>query len=890
MMHLRSTVLAAVLAPGLAAALAAQEPRPLQPIPFENSAEFAWLAKDVLDSRPLDDMTDPGTWEVQGTGALTFPGAVGPRGMPVLRVDMEMFTERPAPTRNGLSAATLRRPFAGEDWSGYNRLSLWIRADVEGFPMLPLQIVLHNEGETAVPDAYYREGIHYVTLEHDAWQQVVWEIEPFARDRVTAIQIGYWVNKMLAAPGDRVGFEIGRLELQRVEPDHYAGWSVAPGRIAYSHTGYEPGSVKDAFASDLEAAEFRLIRVDDSPLGDVVLAGPVHTVQTRLGTFQRMDFTEVRRPGRYVLQAGDRRTRPFTIHEDAWRETIEASLNFLYGQRCGYRALDSHGIDHRDFLATHGDLSIVMNGGWHDAGDLSQGLVNTGAATYSLFALAERLQELGEDPALIERVIEEAVWGLEWVLKVRFDGGYRIGFAGNNLWTNGIIGDADDRTREARNNPHVNYLAAAAAAIGARLLADRDPELAARSLGIAEDDWRHAVAGVEGPETWSTPAYAAPPVVLAGLGVTASLELYRSTGLQAYADQAIELARTIVESQQKEYVGTELRLAGFFYNSPARDTLFHQYHMGNDQAPIVALADLVGTFPDHPDWMDWYATVALYARYKEAGARTTEPYGVLAAYVYRDTDHLRMPDYFGRYQASADAFRDQVLQGLPIGDGYYLRAFPVWFARRGNYGVLLAQAKAVATAARVRGDGAALDLARRQARWIVGQNPFAQSTMYGVGYDWAQQYSVSSGDMVGSLPVGMQSHGVTDRPYWPGQNMYVYKEVWVHPAARWLWLMADLAGSDPFDQPANGVDFDVQAETGSDGTVTLRVSAGGEGAHVFEIRAHNLEVDESERSVGLRPDPQGQIVWRARASPGRPWVAVVIPNGHVEARREVTDG
>ena len=31
-----------------------------------------------------------------------------------------------------------------------------------------------------------------------------------------------------------------------------------------------------------------------------------------------------------------------------------------------------------------------------------------------------------------------------------------------------------------------------------------------------------------------------------------------------------------------------------------------------------------------------------------------------------------------------------------MGDGWYLRAFPVWFARRGNYGPLLSQAKALA--------------------------------------------------------------------------------------------------------------------------------------------------------------------------------------------------
>ena len=57
----------------------------------------------------------------------------------------------------------------------------------------------------------------YVTLSNNQWQQIVWEIDPLPRDRITMIEIGYWVNKMLAAPTDRVAFEIGRVELQRVE-------------------------------------------------------------------------------------------------------------------------------------------------------------------------------------------------------------------------------------------------------------------------------------------------------------------------------------------------------------------------------------------------------------------------------------------------------------------------------------------------------------------------------------------------------------------------------------------------------------------------------------------------------------------------------------------------
>ena len=66
--------------------------------------------------------------------------------------------------------------------------------------------------------------------------------------------------------------------------------------------------------------------------------------------------------------------------------------------------------------------------------------------------------------------------------------------------------------------------------------------------------------------------------------------------------------------------------------------------------------------------------------------------------------------------------------------------------------------------------------------------------MYGEGYDYAPQYTARSGDIVGSLPVGMKSRGNRDLPYWPVTNIWNYKEVWVHPVSRWIWLMADVDG------------------------------------------------------------------------------------------------
>lgn len=567
------------------AAFASDAPRTPMPVRFEDSAEYRWLNKKVLDSRLLDDMSDAKTWVFEGQGRIAFPAESEPGEARVpglrpvrapakpeawcperhLRVDVNIQDQRPAAGRSsGLPAVALKRAFPGEDWSGYNRLSFWMRADLSGFNILPILVVMRNDGKEKVPDVYRREGNHYLTLGNHQWTRVTWEITPLARDKVTSVEFHYWVNKRIADPANRVAFEIGRLELERVVPDHFEGWNVAPGAISFSHTGYPAGASKSAVSSGLEARQFTLLRADD---GQFVLRKPVRRVKTRLGDFEELDFSEVRTPGTYLLQAGNVRTRPFRIDPDVWKETIWKSINFFYGERCGFAIPGIHDVCHRDWQAVLGDQRIIMNGGWHDAGDLSQGLVNTGEATYAMFALAERMQARGEDPQLLARLLDEAKWGLAWVLRVRFDGGYRIGFAGNNIWTNGIVGDADDRSRAAQNNPNVNFIAAAAEAIAFSVLKRGDPELAARSLRTAEDDWRCAIATKETPENLSTPAFAASDMELASIGILASLELFRATGRQQYAEKAQELARIVVDSQQRTYIGSQ---------PPTRGLLLHR--------------------------------------------------------------------------------------------------------------------------------------------------------------------------------------------------------------------------------------------------------------------------------------------------------------------------
>ena len=100
---------------------------------------------------------------------------------------------------------------------------------------------------------------------------------------------------------------------------------------------------------------------------------------------------------------------------------------------------------------------------------------------------------------------------------------------------------------------------------------------------------------------------------LASVGVSASVDLWRATGKQRYEDKAVELARIIVDSQQRSRPNWTIPFAGFFYTGPGKDRILHYGHRGREQAPVVALTQLCDAFPNNSDWMKWYAAVTLHS-------------------------------------------------------------------------------------------------------------------------------------------------------------------------------------------------------------------------------------------------------------------------------------
>jgi Glycosyl hydrolase family 9 len=329
-------------------------------------------------------------------------------------------------------------------------------------------------------------------------------------------------------------------------------------------------------------------------------------------------------------------------------------------------------------------------------------------------------------------------------------------------------------------------------------LKDIDPELANRSLATAKEDWRYALEGLKNAPPLLEVYGAKDELERISFGTIASVDLFRVTGEKQYADEAIMLGDLILQSQERNLQPWTVPLTGYFYSGPKRENLSHRFHIGEEEQPIVALAHLCEVFPQKDKWIKWYAAIVLHSRYyQQAAAAFNAPYNVLPAAIYRDSEVSLIPQaekWRPLRAADRDSYLKQVHQGVPLGGEYYLRRFPVWFNFRGNSSVLLSEAIALSTAAHVRGDLSADDLAQKQAQWFMGRNPFSASIMYGEGYDWTPLYSVRSGQMVGALPVGIETKGDNDAPYWPTQNCWTYKEVWSQPAGEWIWLMRDLNG------------------------------------------------------------------------------------------------
>ncbi len=203
--------------------------------------------------------------------------------------------------------------------------------------------------------------------------------------------------------------------------------------IRVNQIGYLPEAPKVAVACALAPRAITTFRVVDTR-NDSLYGGAAQAT----GQFgpcvatYRLDFSALRAPGSYRVVAGGTMSLPFRIGQDVYQGAADSLLAYLREQRSGYNPVFHDSVHaHSDgILVDHPTRSgefIPVSGGWADASDYLQYGATTAHATVMLLlayrdhpaAFGDHFQASGLPGANgVPDVLDEARWGLEWLLKM----------------------------------------------------------------------------------------------------------------------------------------------------------------------------------------------------------------------------------------------------------------------------------------------------------------------------------------------------------------------------------------------------------------------------------------------------------------------------------------
>lgn len=659
-----------------------------------------------------------------------------------------------------------------EDWRDYNRISFQIHPVCPGLHTISFAVWIKNEGLEKVPDVYNRTGQYMFNLQNRQWQTGIWEFPEIARDNITELEFRYRLSGSDTGVGEKVMFAVKNIFLEKAKEEKYQGWDLEEGVISYDFCGYLPNEKKIAL-TDLTIGKFRVLREET---GDVILRKAIEKIEWKNQKFGYLDFSEIKEPGKYKLLAEGRETGIFQVGTDWIEEMIWKGLNFIFCQRCGYPVPGKHQKCHDDCYGTHNGEKISYCGGWHDAGDMSQQTVQTGEITEELFVLAE---ENKKNRLLYHRLLEEACWGLSFLLQGRYGDGYRNSSLGLIRWTDNKWGNLDDgNTVRVYNHALDNFLCACAEAVAARVLEKYDYENSFVALKVAEEDYTFAIErwekyGFETPIMWEHTYGSSQSLCYAVITKCAGL-LYERTGKTYYGKQVEIWSEKLLLCQNE---------AGYFYRDESCSNIVHFNHQAREKYFPESLILACRVLKEGKLYSRIIHALRKYGNYLKELMEYASPYRMIPAGIYeeREANHkevFQRMHLLSSYQECQSEYLKQVRQGDRIGDGQYVKQFPVWFSFRGNTNVQLSMGQAAIITGEFLGDEELIQIGRDQIHWLNGKNPFRQSLVVGNGKRFDFFYAVFPGVCVGQVPVGIQTKKNEDFPVWNSGNQAVSREVW----------------------------------------------------------------------------------------------------------------
>ncbi|MFA6359475.1 MAG: glycoside hydrolase family 9 protein, partial [Dysgonamonadaceae bacterium] len=209
--------------------------------------------------------------------------------------------------------------------------------------------------------------------------------------------------------------------------------------IRVNQVGYLEDDVKVAVWISKENLPVKEFQIKDKSTGEVVYTGTNISDSRKQPAFEssaRLNFSDFKTPGTYILIANEMTSVPFKIGNDVYAGASEIPLRYMRQQRCGYNPFlkDSchvhDGITVGDPEGKRDGLFYNTTGGWHDASDYLQYVATSANAVYQMLfaysqypeAFADNYQANGDEGANgIPDILDEAKWGLDWLVKMNPD-------------------------------------------------------------------------------------------------------------------------------------------------------------------------------------------------------------------------------------------------------------------------------------------------------------------------------------------------------------------------------------------------------------------------------------------------------------------------------------
>jgi endoglucanase len=204
--------------------------------------------------------------------------------------------------------------------------------------------------------------------------------------------------------------------------------------LRVNQLGYLPEGRKVAVACATASAKLDRFRVVDTagrPVLGPVPALPAGPFGPCVQTY-RLDFSALTTEGVYRLSAARITSPPVRVARDAYAGAADTLLAYMRQQRSGYNPVVRDSVHHRTdgILVDHPTRTgefIPVAGGWADAADyLQYGTTSAHATIMMLAAYRDHPDAFGDSFQAsglagvngIPDVLDEARWGLAWLLKM----------------------------------------------------------------------------------------------------------------------------------------------------------------------------------------------------------------------------------------------------------------------------------------------------------------------------------------------------------------------------------------------------------------------------------------------------------------------------------------